>query len=156
MKSYGIRIIGTGNWRLTVNHAGEVWNFDTQQVAGDLSGLFLPPPGYQGMWGATCYRSLDGTTLLWLGGWGWIGFATGTTILDVQATLLSEKGEITITSAVDTTTTASSDPRLLLALTPLGLQSLGREASQPEETMKIDLPPEVVESLRALSQQLAG
>jgi hypothetical protein len=151
--NHGIRILGTGDWCLTVNHGGDAWSFDTQQVVS-LSGS-IPPTGYQGFYNATCYRSLDGKKLAFSGGNAWIGFVTNGELLDVNATLLSDKGSILIISVADYLTTEHSSQRFMLALTPLGVHSLGRAASPPEEIQAIDLPPEVVESLRTFAHQLA-
>ncbi|HEX6372318.1 MAG TPA: hypothetical protein VF006_25590 [Longimicrobium sp.] len=136
-----------------MNHPADTWTFTTQQLVHSWS------DAYQVMSGVTCCRSLDGKTLQWCGGTGWIGFVSNATVLDVRAEKWNpddKNSRIEIASAVDVATATSTDPRLLLALTPLGLQSLDREASEPQESSVIDLPPEVVESLRAIAQKQAG
>lgn len=151
--NHGISIYASGDWRLTVNYEGDAWSLDTQQVVGAYPDI--PPGAYQGMYSATGYRSLDGKKLAWSAGWGWIGFATSRATLDVKAELISKTGTLSISSATDSRSISASTTRFIVALTPLGIQSLGREASPPEENMAIDLPPEVVESLRTFAQQLA-
>jgi hypothetical protein len=145
--NHGIMIIGSGDWALTVNHQGDVWTFDTQQL------VYAMGSPYQMLNGATCSRKLDGSQLLWYAGWGCIGFNTSGAILDVRAEKLKEtqKGQIDVYSTVDHTMTTSSDPRLLLALTPVGLKAVGREASESEESgaTALPLPPHVIEWLRA-------
>jgi hypothetical protein len=148
--NHGIRVEVTGDWQLTVNHAGDSWSFDTQQLVDP------DKAGWQAFRKAYCYLSPDRTVLTWHAGTGWLGFNTNLTVLDVQALRMDEKekdAKIKITSAVHIATATSTVPRFFLALTPVGLQSLDREASEPDESGAINLPPEVVESLRATAQQ---
>jgi hypothetical protein len=149
--NHGILISSDGgSWGLTVNHEGDTWDLETQEA---------PPPGYlpdyQTFTDVSLLLRFNLTNLIWLGGTAWIGFNTDRAILDVAVTLAGE-GQLTISSAVDSVTTTSNDKRFLLALTPAALETLGREASQPQAAAAIDLPPEVVASLRAAAQPQAG